>query len=73
MSTGLDLHFETYNTTTPQGTAVPIQETVSTYDPIVKTVTLQAVRTLEVSTMGRFYIDEEGNATWESPDVRNPP
>ena len=58
-------------TTTPAGTAVPAT-TTATVDPVVRTPSLQAVRTLEVSTMGRFYIDEEGNATWESRNVRNP-
>ena len=59
-------------TTTPAGKSFPLQSPVETYNPVVRIVSLQAVRTLEVSTRGRFYIDEEGNATWETSAVRNP-
>lgn len=34
-------------------------------------VTLEAVRNLEMTTMGRFYIDEQGNAKYESRFARN--
>ena len=78
MPLGADATFTTTTspivTTTPLGTAVPVDgaDIIKTYDPVIRTVTLQAMRTLEVSTRGRFYIDEEGNATWETSAVRNP-
>ena len=39
---------------------------------IVQIPTLQAIRNLEMTAMGRFYIDEEGNATYEDRFARNP-
>jgi len=35
-------------------------------------VTLESIRNLEVSCMGRFYIDAEGNACYEPRTARNP-
>lgn len=35
-------------------------------------VTLEAIRNIEMTAMGRFYIDESGNAKYEDRTVRNP-
>jgi len=40
--------------------------------PIKDIVTLEAIRNVEMSAMGRFYVDEEGNAKYESRYARNP-
>ena len=46
---------------------------VETVTPHTKTiVTLEAIRNFEMATMGRFYIDEEGNAKFEDRYARNP-
>ena len=35
-------------------------------------VSLEAIRNIEMSTMGRIYVDEQGNFTYESRYARNP-
>jgi len=35
-------------------------------------VSLEAIRNIEMSTMGRVYVDEQGNFTYESRYARNP-
>jgi hypothetical protein len=40
--------------------------------PIIDIVTLEAIRNVEMSAMGRFYVDESGNAKYESRYARNP-
>lgn len=40
--------------------------------PVVDIVTLEAIRNVEMSAMGRFYVDESGNAKYESRYARNP-
>jgi hypothetical protein len=40
--------------------------------PVQDIVTLEAIRNIEMGARGRFYIDEEGNAKYESRYARNP-
>ncbi|MCJ7669563.1 MAG: hypothetical protein MUO61_03480 [Dehalococcoidia bacterium] len=40
--------------------------------PVEDKVTLEAIRNVEMSGMGRFHVDEEGNARYESRFARNP-
>lgn len=35
-------------------------------------ITLEAIRNIEMTCMGRFYVDEEGTACYEDRTVRNP-
>jgi len=39
--------------------------------PVQDKVTLQAMRNLEMSALGRFRVDKEGNATYKSRYARN--
>jgi len=40
--------------------------------PIQDIVTLEAIRNVEMSAMGRFYVTPEGEARYESRYGRNP-
>lgn len=51
--------------TTPNCVYVPVEA-----DKYI--VTLEAVRNIEMSAMGRFYISKDGTATYESRYARNP-
>ena len=40
--------------------------------PILDIITLEAIRNIEMSAMGRFWVDEEGKAHWDSRYARSP-
>jgi hypothetical protein len=41
-------------------------------EQVKEIITLEAMRNIEMSCMGRLYVDEEGNLTYESRYARNP-
>lgn len=54
--------------TTPNCALIPsIQGTM-----VKEIIALEAIRNIEMSCMGRIYVDEEGNLTYESRYARNP-
>ena len=71
MASGLDKTFTTLPNTpvvTPPNNSMHMVEDVT---HVVNTPTLEVIRQLEMTAMGRFYIDEQGNARYEDRYYRN--
>jgi hypothetical protein len=71
---GADATFTTLAPSLPPGSTVPSSGYLAedTTAHIVDIVSLEAIRNIELATMARFYVDEEGNAKLESRYARNP-